>query len=478
MPAERAPWASLLRQLDAMAPAIGVWKNADEALDGYGDVDYFAPTGLWPEIADAFRSWSETHGYEYLPPCPHKPWTMYLLAVDRERGRLMQLDVRDRLTLAGAEIIDANGLGRLLEATPDGFKTLRRGAQATVKLLTKCIDGQGRLDRGCLDDESVTSGIHADPVGALEAVQRLRHGRPAVNRLVASIAAGRPDPAEARSLLRRLRAASLLRPGTLAAIAAHRLRKRTCPTLKWILSEGQRLPERPDDWIGEVREAHGDGDPWPTHVAERNGRRRRGMYLVVVGPDGVGKTTLREAITERLSTQHTVWSGRLSGPLTEFRQNRVGNGGPGAEASATVGSGLKTPYLFLDGVVRWLTWTRPWLSRGGWVITERGWWDIAVYPARYRMREVGRLHRILGLLGPRPDLILVLEAGADTVRARKDELSLDELRRQTNAWRSVIPPGQPHVYLDATLPPETLVGLALDAVEGFRSRSAASSAPS
>jgi hypothetical protein len=118
-----------------------------------------------------------------------------------------------------------------------------------------------------------------------------------------------------------------------------------------------------------------------------------------------------------------------------------------------------------------MTWTRRWIEGGGWVVTERGWWDIAVYPERYRVRRVGRLHRALGALPPHPDLILVLETDPGTVLARKDELSPDEIRRQAELWRSVLPRHQPRLYLDASEPVDTLTELALAAIERARASS-------
>jgi hypothetical protein len=72
---------------------------------------------------------------------------------------------------------------------------------------------------------------------------------------------------------------------------------------------------------------------------------------------------------------------------------------------------------------------------------------------------------MLGLLAPRPDLILILEADAATIRRRKQELSPSEMVRQARAWRSVIPRRQPHIFLDAALPPGILVERTLAAIE-------------
>ena len=468
VPAESmSPLLALLVRLDSVGPNIGVWKNADEALRAQGDIDYFAPRNLWPAIVTTFRSWADAHGFEHLPPCLHRPGTMYLLAVDHVGGRLIQLDVRERLTVSGSEVIDANGLGALLVETGHGFRTLRPGAEATLKLLLKCIDGRGHLQEVCLADESITSGIEEDLDAARATAGQVTRGGEMANRLVNSIAAGHPDGAAARSFWTDLRMDTFRRPARLTELAVYRLRRRLCPVLRWILSHGQRLPPQADQWIMDARRVHANADAWLyPYLEPKAAVAAPGQFVVIAGPDGVGKTTLREALAASLRPDHAVWSGRLSGPLTDLRRTkRPPQSGSGPPARGTIVSTLKILYLFVDALLRWFTWTRSWLKGGGWVLTERGWWDIAVYPARYGVGRSGRLHTMLGLLSPRPNLILILEADAATIRSRKQELSPSEVLRQARAWRSAIPRRQPHIFLDAALPPGILVERTLAAIE-------------
>ncbi|HWB87792.1 MAG TPA: hypothetical protein VG872_01115 [Acidimicrobiia bacterium] len=451
-------WPGLLKDLDSIHPGIGVWKNAGQALSGEGDVDYLAPRWCWPQIAAVFASWAETQGFEHLPPCLHRPWAMYLIAVDPERGRLMQLDVRESLILGRAVILDAEDVATLLQDSPLGFKTLRPGAEATLKLLSKCIDGRGRLDAARLVEESVPAGLDADLEGARSMAHLLHRGGATAERLVMSIASGNPGRSAARQLMGQLALGAFSSPGALVALARYRWRRRSCPVLRRILQHGQRLPPDLERWIDEARLGH--------DTTAHDPGRGRGMYLMLVGPDGVGKTTLRQTLTRSLAEEHRVWSGRLSGPFTGSRRRRAEPGRTRAGAGRWwIPSWVKVLYLYLDAWSRWMTWTRRWIEGGGWVVTERGWWDIAVYPERYRVRRVGRLHRALGALPPHPDLILVLETDPGTVLARKDELSPDEIRRQAELWRSVLPRHQPRLYLDASEPVDTLTELALAAIE-------------
>jgi hypothetical protein len=89
-------------------------------------------------------------------------------------------------------------------------------------------------------------------------------------------------------------------------------------------------------------------------------------------------------------------------------------------------------------------------------VFERGWWDIAVDPLRYGLNVPPRLVRALGRLLPRPDLALVLESSPHVLAARKNELSEQEILRQSAAWRDVLPRDIQRITLDASLPPERL----------------------
>jgi len=184
--------------------------------------------------------------------------------------------------------------------------------------------------------------------------------------------------------------------------------------------------------------------------------RERGGVVVVVGPDGAGKSTLAEAVIRRApENTHTLLLANRRGatPARLLPRRRVR--GPTTSPHrhppyAAPVSVAKTVYLFADFLLTWFSRVRPVVARGGWVVIERGWWDTLVDPRRYRLRPAPVLTRALSRLAPRADVILILEAAPGVIRSRKAQLTESEIVRQARAWRSVLSARQHRTYIDAS----------------------------
>lgn len=184
--------------------------------------------------------------------------------------------------------------------------------------------------------------------------------------------------------------------------------------------------------------------------------RARGRVLTVVGPDGTGKSTLVTRLIEDLSPHAPVVAMHSRPSVLPRRSAGLPATEPHAAAPySPVISRVKCLYLFCDFWLGWITKVRPIVRRGGMVIFERGWWDQAVDPLRYRLRP-GRLVPWLGRLIPRMDLVAVLHAPPEIIRRRKPELDVAEIRRQMGAWTEILPAKQDRIELDATLPVDEL----------------------
>lgn len=196
-----------------------------------------------------------------------------------------------------------------------------------------------------------------------------------------------------------------------------------------------------------------------------------GLIMVVSGPDGVGKSTLAGALPDACQGPfrrhlHRHWRPwLLPSPAAVLR--REGGDTSRPQARPPHGRALSCillGYYWLDFLVgNWfLLW--PTRARSGLVILERGWYDLAVDPLRYRLRVPARLVSMLGRLLPRPDLVLLLQADSGLLLQRKLELPAAELDRQAQRWREVLPATRPHVVLDASRPAPDVVASAREAV--------------
>ncbi len=233
---------------------------------------------------------------------------------------------------------------------------------------------------------------------------------------------------------------------------------RTARATQWL--RRRRTPSR------VLASLRASGGRWYARLA-----RPTGLFVVVAGPDGTGKTTLAEALPEICRGPFRRWihfhwrPGILPRPGSLLGAPPTDPTRPHSKPlHGTMGSLASLAYHWLDFFVGgWLRFA-PFRARSGLIVLERGYWDISVDPRRYRIAAPGALVRMLGRMLLRPDLVIVLEAAPDVLMARKAEIEPDEIVRQTRAWREVIPHRTERVYIDAALPADEVRGTAREAV--------------
>lgn len=198
-------------------------------------------------------------------------------------------------------------------------------------------------------------------------------------------------------------------------------------------------------------------------------RRPTGLVVVVAGPDGSGKSTLAGTLPEACAAMfrrgaRIHWRpGLLPRPGAVIGREAGDPSRPHARRPyGSVVSLALVGYYWLDFLVGGWLKVMPMRMRTGMVVMERGWWDLAVDPGRYRLTVSPRLVRWLGTMLPRPDLTLVLESPPGLLGERKAELTQTELARQTEAWRHALPGRLRRRHLDASRP---AAGVARDARE-------------
>ncbi len=163
----------------------------------------------------------------------------------------------------------------------------------------------------------------------------------------------------------------------------------------------------------------------------------RGLCIVMLGPDGTGKSTMRAHLLRELAPMFRQTRSY------HFRPRVIGRIGPGRpikqphsmKARGKVASILYLFTIFADYWLGYLLHIRSLLANSSLVVLDRYFHDILIDPVRYRYGGPMWLVRVLQhLVPPRDVLFLVLDADENIIFARKRELAFEELARQRKAY--------------------------------------------
>jgi hypothetical protein len=248
-----AAWLPLLRQLTGTSDGWGVWKNADRALAGSGDVDSVAPADHHSRLAEDFHSWAADERYPWVIECRHVDGLLALVAVSHSTWA--QLDLASETSFRGARLFSAEDLAPLMRLDDRGFRRVREGAEGFFLFLYKGTRWGGRKQAAALAKYKVLEKVRADWEGAVQAAGLLGRAKTPLIRAMRAAASGDWSTsslvlAEATTLLR-----GIAEPGFLVSRAtAKGWRLRDCQVLKAIAA-GLRIASLPQ-WLDGVRENH------------------------------------------------------------------------------------------------------------------------------------------------------------------------------------------------------------------------------
>jgi thymidylate kinase len=105
---------------------------------------------------------------------------------------------------------------------------------------------------------------------------------------------------------------------------------------------------------------------------------------------------------------------------------------------------------------------RRWVRRGESVIVDRFIFNYWLDPVSLRYNGPAWLLALAARAMPKPDLVFSLEADADTLLSRKQELTRDEIARQSKLLETLPVVGSRKVVLNAGLDPQAIVSEALE----------------
>lgn len=173
------------------------------------------------------------------------------------------------------------------------------------------------------------------------------------------------------------------------------------------------------------------------------------MKIVILGPDGAGKSSVIHGLICKLTESgHSVKMRHLKPRFVSLQRSE-----PGAVVDNPHG---KPPRSALVSIVKILAWLlEEWCAnlfqdeRAPLLICDRYYHDLLIDSKRYRYGGPQWIARWVGKLIPRPDMWILLDAPADVLQSRKQEVPLEETARQRLAYLAFIEKQQKHAIVDA-----------------------------
>lgn len=175
-----------------------------------------------------------------------------------------------------------------------------------------------------------------------------------------------------------------------------------------------------------------------------------GFSVVLLGPDGSGKTTIANLVIERISGSFhgdnlQYWRpyflpamGRLKfwNPSKDTKNNPDPHG---HSKQNPVKSLIRFFYYLVDYIIGYPFKVYIPKVRKKIIIFDRYYYDYLVDLHRYRFNIPNWLPKLFLRFIPSPDLTIYLDAEPEELIKRKQELSLSELDRQVKQFRKVFP---------------------------------------
>ncbi len=196
------------------------------------------------------------------------------------------------------------------------------------------------------------------------------------------------------------------------------------------------------------------------------GPHQRGVFVVLVGLDGSGKTTVARRLcclgpeqTRFQRIRYFHFQPRIVRDTT-FPLSEPGNLPRKREQRRSLlGSLLSAARLLKNLLLANLAHrlrVRPLLRRNSFILVDRYFYNYFLDPVSVKYYGPAWLLERVRRWFPRPDLVVVLKAPPEVLLARKQELSREEILRQSARLEQLRFEARETLVVDASLPPEEI----------------------
>jgi len=208
--------------------------------------------------------------------------------------------------------------------------------------------------------------------------------------------------------------------------------------------------------------------------------RKYQNFIAIIAPDGTGKTTFIENFQKAIAFYYV--SDETKSHIYHHRPMILPNLGVLGEKAGIkeqdkdftiphrakpVGffnSLLRMTYYWLDYFIGVPLLLRKDVQFDKFTIYDRYIYDFLVDPHRARINLPYWLRKIFTKLIIQPRIVFVLSTDAETIYARKQELTIEEINRQLNEFSKLAKSNKRFVVIDAALSPKEMVDLAMEII--------------
>lgn len=174
-----------------------------------------------------------------------------------------------------------------------------------------------------------------------------------------------------------------------------------------------------------------------------------GLMVVILGADGSGKSTvigqMKQDLAPAFRQTHYIHLRPRLGRKVDEDEAPVTD--PHSQPPRSwLASVLKLIYFLFDYGIGYILTVYPKLVRSTFVIFDRYYHDLLVDSRRYRYGGPRWWAQLIAQLVPKPDLWILLDAPAEVLQARKQEVPFEETARQRQAYLELVE-HLPHAFV-------------------------------